>query len=142
MKAIIIYNTMTGNTRLIATKMKKVLEKYSHECHLFRDNEIQTEVKKNSMFFNDYELLCLGSCTHGGSPAISFNSFMKSFINYDLDGKSLICFSSSGFPNIWKNTCNKIKVNFPHLKHIGNFGCTLRKINPAIKNFENIIKGL
>lgn len=32
MKAIIIYNTTTGNTKAIAYKMKEVLEKYNHQC--------------------------------------------------------------------------------------------------------------
>ena len=133
---------MTGNTKAIARKMNEIFEKYKHECDIHRDKEIRKEVEKNSNYFENYDILCLGSCTHGASPAISFNTFMNSFINYNLDSKSLICFSSSGFPNVWKNTCKNITEKFPKMNHLGNFGCTLRKIDTMMKSFEDLIKGL
>ena len=64
MKAIIIYNTMTGNTKAIANSMKKIFEKYNHECDIYRDKEIRNDVEKNPQYFESYDILCLGSCTH------------------------------------------------------------------------------
>jgi len=41
MKAIVIYNTRSGNTQELAEKMKKVLEKNNHESEIYRDKEIK-----------------------------------------------------------------------------------------------------
>lgn len=142
MKAIIIYNTATGNTRAIANKMKEILKKYNHKGHIFRDKDIKNEVKTNPQYFDSYDLLCLGSCTHGAQPAISFISFIENFKNYNLKGKFLVCFSSSASPNGWKETCNKIRNDFPEMNHVGNFGCSWRFYDSTIKNFEKLIKTL
>lgn len=40
MKTIIIYHTTTSNTKAIADKMKEILEKYNHECDIYRDKDI------------------------------------------------------------------------------------------------------
>ena len=140
MKAIIIYNTATGNTRAIANKMKEILEKNNHECYIYRDKDIKNDVKTNPQFFDSYALICLGSCTHGAQPAISFKSFINNIKSYDLRGKYLACFSSSGGPGIWNVTCNTIKSNFPDMNHIGNFGCSLRNYDSTIKSFEEQVK--
>ena len=119
MKAIIVYNTATGHTRFIADRMKEILEKYKHECVVHRDKSIKNEVSVNQHYFDAYNLICLGSCTHGSSPASSFKKFLQSIKNYDLKEKSLICFSSSASPNDWKHTCDTIKKFFPDTRHIG-----------------------
>ncbi|MHA2401032.1 MAG: flavodoxin family protein [Promethearchaeota archaeon] len=142
MKTIIIYNTATGNTRAIANKMKEVLEKYNHECDIYRDKDIQNEIKSNPHFFDSYTLVCLGSCTHGFQPAITFKKFIYIIKDYDLKGKSLVCFSSSGGQQWWKETCNKIKNSFPEMNHVGNFGCSLRRYDSTIKNFEEFVETL
>ena len=142
MKAIIVYNTATGNTRAIANKMEEVLEKNNHECDINRDKEIRNDVKTNPQFFDSYDLLCLGSCTHGGQPAISFISFINNIKGYNLNGKFLVCFSSSGFPGAWKATCTTINTNFSDMNHIGSFGCSLRSYNSTIKSFEDLVKTL
>ena len=142
MKAIIIYHTATGNRRAIAIKMKEILEKYNHECNIYRDKNIKNEVKTNPQYFDSYNLICLGSCTHGGQSAIKFKKFIKSIQNYNFKGKSLLCFSSSGGPEVWNNTCNKIKDSFPEMTHIGNFGCMRKKNDSAIKQFEELVKNL
>lgn len=142
MNAIIIYNTITGNTRKIADKMKEILEKYNHECTIFRDKEIKKDIKENSQYFNPYDLILLGSCTHGAKPATSFNKFINIIKNYTLDKKYLICFSSSGGPEVWKDTCKEIQKNFPEMHHLGNFGCAFKKFDSTIKDFEELVKGL
>jgi flavodoxin len=142
MKTIIIYNTMTGNTKAIAKKMKEILEKYNHQCEVYRDKEIKNEIQAKPQYFDSYDLICLGSCTHGGQPAISFKSFINSIKTYDLGGKSLICFSSSGFPSIWKGTCNNIKNSFPEMNHVGNFGCSFKSYDSTMKDFEDLVKNI
>ena len=86
MRTIIIYDTATGNTRAIANKMKEVLEKYNHECDIYRDKDIQNEIKSNPHYFDSYTLVCLGSCTHGFQPAITFKKFINIIKDYDLKG--------------------------------------------------------
>jgi flavodoxin len=142
MRTIIIYNTATGNTRAIANKMKEILTKYNHECDVYRDKDIKKRVKNNPHYFDSYDILCLGSCTHGAQPALSFISFIENFKNYKLEGKNLVCFSSSASPNGWKETCKKIRNDFPEMNHIGNFGCSLRFYDSTIRSFEGLIKTL
>jgi flavodoxin len=142
MRAIIIYNTATGNTRQIAIKMKEILENHNHTCDLYRDKEIKDEIKVNPQYFNSYDLFCLGSCTHGNKPAKSFIKFMSTMENYDLVGKSLVCFSSSLGPEGWQETCKEIKEKFPDMNHIGNFGCVSKNYNSTIRNFEELVKKL
>ena len=142
MKAIIVYHTATGNTRAIANKMKEILEKHEHDCEIFRDKSIKKEIKTNPQYFKSYDLICLGSCTHGSQPAIKFKSFIKNIRNQDLKDKSLVCFSSSGGAEVWKETCNKIKEELPEMNHIGNFGCSLKNYDSTIRNFEELVKKL
>ena len=142
MKVIIVYNTATGKTRTIANKMKEILERYDHTCDIYRDKEIKKEVITNPQYFDSYDLLYLGSCTHGGQPAVTFNRFVRSIEKHDLKGKSLVCFSSSGGPDTWKGTCNKIKSNFPEMNHVGNFGGRTKKYDSSFKDFEVRVKTL
>ena len=140
MKAIIIYNTATGNTRAIANKMKEILIRYNHDCEIYRDSDISTRVRNNPHYFDPYDLICLGSCTHAFQPAFSFKTFIQKIKRYDLRDKQLICFSSSGAPGVWEGTCNVIKKEFHSMKHIGNFGCSLRNYDSTIRNFEELVK--
>lgn len=142
MRVIIIYYTATGNTGQIAKKMREILENHNHKCDLYRDKEIKDKVKADSQYFDLYDLICLGSCTHGNKPAKSFNKFMSTIENYDLAGKSLVCFSSSLGPEGWKETCKEIKEKFPDMDHIGNFGCVSKNYNSSISSFEELVKSL
>ena len=142
MKAIIIYNTATGNTRAIARKMREILIKYNHQCDIYRDSDIKNQVRNNPRYFDPYDLICLGSCTHGFQPAISFKALIQNIKHHDLKDKFLVCFSSSGAPGVWEGTCNSIKSNFPTMKHKGNFGCSLRNYASTIRNFEELVKNL
>jgi flavodoxin len=142
MKAIIIYNTATGNTRAIARKMRETLVKYHHECDIYRDSDVKHQVRNNPQYFDRYELICLGSCTHALQPAVSFKAFIQIFKRYDLKGKFLVCFSSSGAPGVWEGTCDTIRKNFSTMNHLGNFGCSLRNYSSTIRNFEEVVKKL
>lgn len=140
MKALIIYNTMSGNTEDLANKMKSILEKYNHECDKFRDKNIKLQVKENSNFFDSYNLICLGSCTHAFAPAISFKRFLKKIPRENLANKKLICFATSGNKNAWKTTCKKIQKKIPELEHIGNIGCIEKENDDAVSALEDLMK--
>ena len=142
MKSIIIYNTRSGNTEELGNKMKDILEKYGHECDIYRDKNIKVQIKKQQDFFNSYDLVCFGSCTHFWAPAIMFKLFLKIIRKQNLKNKKLICFASSGDIKSWVKTCKKIQKKFTQLEHIGNIGCSYRENEETIKNFDEIIKNL
>jgi len=84
MKAVVIYNTRSGNTKELGGKLKEVLEKYNHECDIFRDKEI----KKTPEVVKDYDFLCVGSPVHAGGPAIfPFRDFI--LFNFISSKKSI-----------------------------------------------------
>lgn len=142
MKTIIIYNTRSGNTELLAKKMKEILEKYGHECQIFRDKAIKSKIKSQPNFCESYELICLGSPVHAAGPAFSFRKFLKTLSKLNLREKKLIIFATSGSPNMWKTTCEKIQKKIPNTKSLGIVGCIRRENESAIKDFDAIITNL
>jgi flavodoxin len=133
---------MTGNTEELAMKMKDVLEKNGHEADIYRDKDIKSQIKEQENFFDPYGLLCLGSCTHAGGPAMGFRSIAKSIGKKKLENKKLICFGTSGSPTMWKRTCKSIKKRMLELEHLGDIGCSMRENKDAIKQFEELVKKL
>jgi flavorubredoxin len=142
MKAIIIYNTMSGNTEELANKMKLTLEKYNHTVDIYRDKNVKDKIKRERDFLKPYDLLCLGSCTHAKTAAFSFKKFLKIVAKQNLENKKLICFGTSGGANVWKKTCESIENKLPQLEHIGNIGCLEKENEDAVREFEEIIKKL
>jgi len=142
MMAVIVYNTTTGNTEDLAYKIKNLLEKFGHQCEIFRDDKIYLKVRNNLDFFKPYDIICLGSCTHALSPALSFQTFLRRVKKHKLKDKKLLCFATSATPNSWEITCKKVQEMFPELNHIGNIGCTQRNNENAIENFKLILNNL
>ena len=143
MKSIIIYNTRSGNTELLGTKMKEILEKYGHECDLYRDKNIKTQILTQNDFLSPYNLLCIGSCVHGNAPAFfPFRKIMKKIATLDLTNKKMIVFATSGGPKGWIKTCGIIRKKLPNINPIANIGCEKKENKEALKNFDNIIKNL
>ena len=140
MKAIIIYNTKTGNTEEFAKKMEDILKKYNFECNTFRDKNIKSAVYNQVDFFDAYDLLCFGSCVHAMSAAFSFKKLLKKMPKQNLDGKKLVCFATSGAQNAWIKACKKIQKYLPKCEHIGNIGCAEKENEKALKDFEELIK--
>ena len=141
MKGIIIYNTKSGNTELLGNKMKEILEKSGHEIVIKRDKEIKDQIESESDFFNPYDLICLGSCTHFVSPAFSFRKILKKINRLNIDEKKLICFSTSGHgQGIASN--KKIKKKMSKLDHVVSIGCDKLENENALKAFEEIVKKL
>ena len=117
MKSIIIYNTKSGNTEELANKMRDVLQKSGHEADIYRDKDIKSQIQTNDKFFDPYELLVFGSCTHAMAPARTLKSLLKVIKKQNIQNKKLICFGTSGGPGMWKKACNGIQKRFPQLEH-------------------------
>jgi flavodoxin len=132
---------MTGNTKDLALKMKKVLEKYNHEVEIYRDSALKRKISDQKNFFDPYDLMCLGSCTHAFAPAVSFSSFLNIMKKHDLGNKKLACFATSA-TSAWEGTCKNIQKRFPNLQHIGNFGCSVRSNQRTLRNFDECIRNL
>lgn len=139
MKAIIIYNTRSGNTELLAEKIKEILEKNGHECEIYRDKKI----KKTPNIVEGFDILCLGSCAHFFGPAFSpFRGLLKKFAKLDLKDKKLIAFGTSGGPNGWQQVCKHIQKKVPQLEHLGSFGCIKRENEDLFVDIEKFVKDL
>ena len=140
MKSIIIYNTKSGNTEELANKMKDVLQKNGHDVDIYRDKQIKSQIKNDDKFFDPYELLVFGSCTHVMAPARTFKSFLKVIKKQNLQNKKLICFGTSGGPDMQKKACSGIQKRIPELEHLGDVGCVEKNNDGAIKDFEELVK--
>jgi len=140
MKSIIIYNTRSGNTEELANKMKDILQKNGHEADIYRDKDIKSQIQNNEKFFDSYDLLVFGSCTHAMAPARSFKSLLKVIKKQNIQNKKLICFGTSGGSDLWKKACKGIQKRFPQLDHIGDIGCVERDNDGAMKEFEELVK--
>ena len=66
-KALILYQTMTGNTEKVAFRFKKVFENKGWECDIFKiDNKM--DVDNLPFDFQDYDFLCAGSGVYMALP--------------------------------------------------------------------------
>ena len=143
MKCIIIYNTRSGNTELLGKEMCKILEKYNHECEIFRDKTVKQKILTQTNYFDPYDLICLGSPCHGSSPAFfPFRKILKNIAQRDLNGKKFIFFGTSGGAGGWKSMVKRIHKMMVNINHIGNIGCIKRKNEEALQNFDQIVKNL
>ena len=143
MKCIIIYNTRSGNTELLGNEMCKILKKYNHECEIHRDKSVKVKILTQENYFDSYDLICLGSPSHGGSPALfPFQKVLKSIAQRDLKDKKFMFFGTSKFPKGWKSMCSNIQKKMVNINHYGNIGCIKRENKEALQNFEQIVKNL
>jgi len=69
-KALILYATMTKNTETVATWFKETFEHYGMEVNMIRvlNGKKWLEGNEDKLFFDDYDVVCLGSPIIGGSP--------------------------------------------------------------------------
>ena len=88
-RALIIYDTLTGHTRSIAEKIKKRMEEIGMNVDLFRD-------KKFNAFASvrEYQVIAIGSPCHGGRAARTLTRKINPIITMDLKGKKLVTFAS------------------------------------------------
>jgi len=67
--ALILYATMTHNTEKIATWFKDTFENYNWDITFFRvAPNADWSGMKEKLYFDDYDVICLGSSIVGGAP--------------------------------------------------------------------------
>jgi hypothetical protein len=66
---------------------------------------------------------------------------LKKINKLNIDGKKLICFSTSGHGQ-GKASNKKIKKKVSKLDHVGSIGCDKLENENALKEFEEIVKKL
>jgi len=139
MKAIIIYNTRSGNTELLGNKIKELMENQGIACEIYRDKAI----KNTPNIVEPFDILCLGSCTHANGPAFfTFRGLLKKIAKLDLTDKKLLCFATAGDKTNWSKTCDYIKKRLSQMEYLGNVGCVRRNIEDALPEIERILSTL
>ncbi len=66
-KALVIYGSITGNTKMIADEFEKVCTKYGFETDNIRIDP-RRDWDKEPLFVDDYDLVCLGAPIIAGLP--------------------------------------------------------------------------
>ncbi len=103
-KSIIIYNTKSGNTKLLAETIKTQLENLGSDVEIYRDKEFN---KINAIL--DYDIIAVGSCIHMMGFAFTLRRKIKPLMKMDLNGKKLISFATSRDSKQWLGACNKFQ---------------------------------
>ena len=69
-KALILYASITKNTEKVATWFKETFEHYGMEVTMIRvlNGKRWLEGNEDKLYFDDYDVVCLGSPIIGGSP--------------------------------------------------------------------------
>ncbi len=136
-KAIIIYDTRSGNTKLLAEKIMKRLEDLGTSVEIYRDKEF-----KSIDSIKSFDIIGLGSPTHGGQMAMTFKKFLKKVNQLNLQGKKLIIFGTGADPNSPPKICNDIKetVSPTGLQTIAEIGCVKKPNDEIDKEIENSIQ--
>lgn len=68
-KAMILYCSITGNTEKVATWYKETFEHYGMEVTMIKvTNNIDWDQYAGKLYFEDYDVVCMGSPIIGGSP--------------------------------------------------------------------------
>lgn len=67
-KGLVMYNSVTGNTEKVAKAFAKAFENCGWECDLVSIDK-KTSFKANPVYFDDYDIVALGSPVMAGLPA-------------------------------------------------------------------------
>lgn len=95
-RVLILYATMTRNTQQIAEWFKETFEAYGWECTFVRiAANTKWEELQDKLYFDDYDLICLGSPIVGGNvlkPLVNVLSFggggsLEKEVQQNLDQK-------------------------------------------------------
>lgn len=77
-RALILYATMTKNTERIALAMKESFEYYGWECNCYRlKKSNKWEELQPNLYFDDYDVVCLGSPIVAGYPLTIVNKLFS-----------------------------------------------------------------
>lgn len=74
-KSLILYQTVTGNTRLVAERFKEVFEKKGWDCDMFKV-EKDLDVDNLPFDFYAYDFLCAGSGVYAALPGKEITDIM------------------------------------------------------------------
>lgn len=102
-KAVIIYHTRSGNTKLLAEKIVKRLKSLNMTVEMYQDIDF-----KNIDSIKDFNIIGLGSPTHYYNIAKEFREFLLKITNFNLIGKKLIAFATGSTKNGPSKICNDI----------------------------------
>ncbi|MFX1349745.1 MAG: flavodoxin family protein [Promethearchaeota archaeon] len=136
LKAIIIYHTLSGNTKSLAEKIKKQLESLNIEVEIYQDINFQ----ENSSL-KDYDIIGLGTPTHYFQIAKEFKAFLLKIKDFNLRGKRLIVFGTGTAKSSPPKICNDIiKIMKPSgIQTIAKIGCVKTPTDETDSKIEKII---
>jgi len=72
MKSLVVYDSLFGNTEKVARTVQNALQTAKHQAKISH----VTSISPNEL--SKYDLLVVGSPTHGGRPTPEINSFLQS----------------------------------------------------------------
>lgn len=132
-KALVIYDTLSGNTRSIAEQLKARLEDLGMTVDIFRDKKFR---QFNTV--QDYDVIALGAPCHWYLPALTLTRKLKPLFAMDLIGKKLITFASSGSSQNNNNVVKKLETLMTPTKitPVTSLGCEGKP--PA--NFKDVLE--
>lgn len=118
MKIGIVVHSMTGNTSLVAERIKNRLEKDGHELYLERLNIIGGEdqnqsdpnkisIEPLSINPEEMDILILGGPVRGFQASPAMKAFLQKLP--DLEGKDTMIFVTHAFPFNWMGGNSAIK---------------------------------
>ena len=136
LKAVIIYHTRSGNTKLLAEKIRERLESLNITVEITQDINF---TKIDSI--KDFDIIGLGSPTHYYNIAKEFREFLLKIANFNLKGKKLIAFATGSTKNGPPKICKDItKILDPTEIHaITKIGCIKNPTDEIDSRIEKAI---
>ncbi|SHI20427.1 FprA family A-type flavoprotein [Clostridium intestinale] len=94
-KALVLYSTMTSNTKKFAGKIKEYLENLDIATDIMDTSKVSKEEAIEAI--KDADAIFLGSSTRYGDMIGNIEEVLKELKNIDLDGKVGVAFGSYGW---------------------------------------------
>lgn len=126
MKAVIVYHTRSGNTKLLAEKIKDRLESLNITVEVYQDINF-----KNFDSIKAFDIIGCGSPTHYYNIAKEFREILLKIADFNLRGKKLIVFATGSTKNGPSKICKDItKILSPtEIQVITKIGCVKKPTN-------------
>lgn len=94
-KALVLYSTMTSNTKKLAGKIKEYLEELDIATTIMDTNKVSKEEALEAI--RNADAIFLGSSTRYGDMIGNIEEILKELKNIDLEGKVGVAFGSYGW---------------------------------------------
>ncbi len=132
-KALVIYDTFTGHTRIIAEKIKKRLEEIGMSAEIFRDKKFEAFAT-----VREYQVLAIGSPCHGGRAARTLKRKIEPIVAMDLKGKKLVTFVSCLDAKEQQWVCDEIETILKPtgITPVASIGC----VGKPPKDFDTAVE--